>query len=135
MTGTGQSASPLATSAAPGTAPAPVRPVMPQQPRPPLTQTGFPTPGTRAGAAPPAPQADPRAAGFGRGVPLRPTYGEAARRRAQGDLGLPPTTDDPQVPRWRALAVVGSAPGFAPGGAGTGGCACACRPRVSRTGR
>ena len=133
--GPGQSASPLATSAAPGTAPAPVRPGMPQQPRPPLTQTGFPTPGTRAGAAPPPPQADPRAAAFGRGVPLRPTYGEAARRRAQGDLGLPPTTDDPQVPHWRALVAVGSAPGSAPGGARTGGCGCACPPLVSRTGR
>ena len=131
----GGQASPIATPAAPGTATAPVRPGMPQQPRPPLTQTGLPAPGTRAAAAPPPPKADPRAVSFGLGVPLRSTFGEAARRRAQGDLGLPPTTDDPQVPRWQELPAQRPASGTAAGRAAQGqpaGNRCACPPAGTR---
>ncbi len=118
-----------ATPAAPGTAPAPLRPGMPQQPRPPLARTGLPAPRSRAAAAPPPPRSDPRATSFGFGVPLRPTYGESARRRALGDLGLPPTTDDPQVPRWRELPAARPGKGSAPAAAQAPDCSCVCPPR------
>jgi len=94
-----------AFTATPGTLPvAPAaRRGLPEQSRAPLARSGLPPAGTQAPAAPPPPQADPRAVSFGRGVPLRPTFGAAARDRALG-MGLPPTTtDDPTIPRWEKL--------------------------------
>jgi Contractile injection system tube protein len=102
-----QSNQPRATSA---------QPKPPEQARPPLSRTGLPSVSAQQ-AAPPAPRlprADARASSFGFGVPLRPTVGEAADRRAesiQGDVpvkpritsGEPPTTSDPTKPAWVAL--------------------------------
>jgi hypothetical protein len=55
----------------------------PEQPRPPLRLTGIPSPSVQA-VAPPAPappRADPRAVGYGLGVPLRPRVTGAADER------------------------------------------------------
>jgi len=95
---------------------APPKPAPPDQPRPPLTITGLPSPSQQQSAAPAPlpPRADPRSASFGFGVPLRSTVGEAATQRADSLLGgvslrqqvgdgLPPASDDPTVPPWIAL--------------------------------
>jgi hypothetical protein len=85
---------------------------LPHQSRTPLSMsTGE---GTRPAPAPP--RADPRAASYAFGVPLRSTVGAAALIRAgamQGSLALnsrsstsagePPETFDPTVPKWIAL--------------------------------
>jgi hypothetical protein len=100
----------LAPVAAP---PAPARPAMPQQVRTPLAQSGMPVPSVPSPAppAPPPPAADPRAVSFGFGVPLRPTVGKAAERRASAVRGAGPLSEsgvpvtlDPTVPGWVALA-------------------------------
>jgi hypothetical protein len=92
------------------------KPALPDQPRPPLTSTGLPSPSRQQSVAPAPlpPRADPRSVSFGFGVPLRSTVGEAATRRADSLLGgvslrqqvgdgLPPASDDPTVPPWIAL--------------------------------
>lgn len=63
-------------------------------PRTPLTTTGPRTPAQQQAAppAPPPPRADPRATGFGAGVPLRPRFAAAADERNGGLSG------DGQVP-------------------------------------
>ncbi|HEV7684659.1 MAG TPA: hypothetical protein VGO68_21295 [Pyrinomonadaceae bacterium] len=102
------------------TATASAQPRRPEQPRSPLSRSGLPSSSAQQAAkpAPPPPRADPRASSFGFGVPLRPTFGEAADRRAesiQGDVALkarietgdPPTTSDPTKPAWVALPARG----------------------------
>ncbi len=88
----------------------------PEQPRPPLAQTGLPSASQQA-AAPPAPQApapDSRATSFGFGVPLRSQLGSAVMQRAavssgravlgqQLGTGDPPTTSNPTIAPWIAL--------------------------------
>ena len=61
---------------------------------------------------------DPRATGYGFGVPLRDTLGPAPVAAARSVGGSVPTSDDPTVPRWQALPPE-------PGTAG-GGCRCGC---------
>lgn len=92
------------------------KPQLPEQKHTPLVMTGLP-PASAQLTAPPAPRlprADARASSFCFGVPLRPTVGAAADRRAQtinGDVavkpkvasGDPPTTSDPTKPAWVAL--------------------------------
>lgn len=92
------------------------QPKSPEQPRAPLSRTGFPGPSAQQ-AAPPAPRpprADPRASSFGFGVPLRATVGAAADQRAESIQGAvsikarivsadPPITKDPTKPAWIAL--------------------------------
>jgi hypothetical protein len=92
------------------------QPKSPEQPRAPLSRTGFPGPSAQQ-AAPPAPRpprADPRASSFGFGVPLRSTVGAAADQRAESMQGAvsikprivsgdPPITKDPTTPAWVAL--------------------------------
>jgi hypothetical protein len=113
----------------PVTGAAPARPGLPSQSRTPLARSGLPSGGTAAEKAPERPRVDPRAVGFGFGVPLRPTYGAAARERARGQAGAPPTTDDPTVPRWRELPVRSGATASAHR-RGTTGCGCTtCRGR------
>ncbi len=88
----------------------------PEQPRPPLSQTGLPSSSQQAAAAsaPLPPRADARAASFGFGVPLRSTLGNAATQRAdvivgsvvlksQVGAGDPPLTTNPVIPPWIAL--------------------------------
>jgi hypothetical protein len=75
------------------------------------------------------PAADPRAIGFGFGVPLRPRLGVGrsaptalvrVRGRSRSTGGEPPETDDRTVPRWEALPV-------ADRGRGSGkACGCGC---------
>jgi len=91
------------------------------------------------------PRADPRAASFGFGVPLRPRAGQAAQASA-GTVALrpysrareAPATRDPTTPPWERLPAAsapnrsgGGAAGSA-GGQGKGGrtdCGCGCGPR------
>jgi hypothetical protein len=94
------------------------QPKPPEQKHTPLVRTGLPTVSAQQ-AAQPAPRlrpVDARASSFGFGVPLRPTVGEAADRRAEmirGDVsvkpkigtGDPPTTSDPTKPAWIALPI------------------------------
>ena len=110
----------LATLPAAGRA----RPAPPDQPRVPLSRSGLPTAASSAGsaAAPVLPQADPRSTAYGFGVPLKPRLG-AGR-------GAAPTSGDPAVPHWVALAVRASSAASATSrhGAHRRGCAClACR--------
>jgi hypothetical protein len=116
-TAVGTAAALSTTTAAAVLPPAPApKPALPEQPRAPLTATGIPSPAQQlaAPAAPAPPRADPRAASFGFGVPLRSTVGAAAAQRTaslQGRVplrsqtgdGLPPSTEDPTVPPWVAL--------------------------------
>jgi Contractile injection system tube protein len=94
------------------------QPKQPEQKHTPLVRTGLPTVSAQLAAptAPRLPRADARASSFGFGVPLRPSVGEAADRRAEtinGDVavkpkvvtGDPPTTNDPTKPAWVALPV------------------------------
>jgi hypothetical protein len=94
------------------------QPSAPEQKRIPLKSTGLPSMSAQAaaGSAPRIPRADPRASGYGFGVPLRSTVGEAADRRAEtirGDVAIkpkiasgdPPLTRDPTTPGWVALPV------------------------------
>jgi hypothetical protein len=134
-----------ATAASQAAAPGPssgaapsVRPAPPAQPRPSLAAGGLPGPAAQAAAAPapPPPVADPRATGFGFGVPLRPTVGGAAQARAAVVHGwLAPRTvasqlpDDPTRPRWSLTVpnelldtVPAAAPAHADCGCGCGGC-------------
>jgi hypothetical protein len=87
------------------------------------TRSGFGTPPARGSAgAPrvPVSRPDPRASGYGFGVPLRDTLGPAPVGAARAGGGAVPTSDDPTVPRWQALPP-------APGAATTGaGCRCGC---------
>ena len=120
-------------SPAPAAAPAAAQPA---QPRAPLQATGMPGPSAQAAApsAPAPPLADPRAVGFGFGVPLRPTVGRAVRDRAAVVQGwLPPAGTatrlprDPTVPRWSLPAPQDDVP--VPSAAATrstGDCGCGC---------
>jgi hypothetical protein len=88
----------------------------PDQPRPPLAQSGLPSASQQA-AAPPAPtlpRVDPRANSFGFGVPLRPQLGIASTERADLTVGGatlrasvgsgdPPISSNPAIPPWVAL--------------------------------
>ncbi|GGR98278.1 hypothetical protein GCM10010169_48560 [Micromonospora fulviviridis] len=88
--------------------------------------------GDRAPLPAGVPVADRRAVTFGFGVPLRPRLAAAGpastglvhvRGRTVASGGtLPPQTDDPTVPGWRALAAVPAAAAAAP----VCGCRCAC---------
>ncbi|WP_214408249.1 hypothetical protein, partial [Pseudonocardia lacus] len=78
------------------------------------------------------PAADPRATGFGFGVPLRPRIGVGqavatalvrVRGRAVAAGDEPPETDDRTVPRWQALPVAGRAARMPGEGCGCGGVA------------
>jgi hypothetical protein len=99
-------------------------------------------------AGPPGPSpaaatvtADPRAASYGFGVPLRERRAVAqraapglvhvmARAVSFGPTDGAPETDDPTVPGWEALpagpVLVGAAAGADAGLAGSGGCGCGC---------
>jgi hypothetical protein len=126
-----QAGAAAAVPAAAGTTPPLPRPGPPEQPRTPLKDTGLPGAGRRPAPAPAPPRADPRAVTFGLGVPLRPTRGEAAGSRARGSLGLPPISDDPQVPPWQALpasAATAAEPGRAERRSALE-CLCLCPPR------
>ncbi|HEX5703539.1 MAG TPA: hypothetical protein VFX97_10110 [Pyrinomonadaceae bacterium] len=103
------------TLGSPGAQPKP-----PEQKRVPLKQGGLPSPAAQetSRSAPRTPRADPRASGYGFGVPLRDTVGHAADRRAEsirGDVSLkpkidggdPPITSDPTTPGWIALPAHG----------------------------
>lgn len=108
-----------AVSASPAAAVASAPPAQlgpPPQSRTPLTQTGLPTRSQQAAApsAPPLPRADPRAASFGFGVPLRSQLGIASNQRvdltaggailgSQVTTGDPPSTTNPTIPPWIAL--------------------------------
>ncbi|HEV7474746.1 MAG TPA: hypothetical protein VGN90_11905 [Pyrinomonadaceae bacterium] len=94
------------------------QPKPPEQQRVPLKSTGLPSTSAQesAASAPRTPRADPRASGFGFGVPLRGTVGQAADKRAEsirGDVAIkpriasgdPPLTSDPTTPGWIALPV------------------------------
>lgn len=107
---------PSATSSA--ASPASAQPKRPEQKHVPLKNTGLPLPSAQevAEPAPRPPRADPRASGFGFGVPLRDTVGQAADMRAEsirGDVAIkakvatgdPPLTSDPTIPGWIALPV------------------------------
>jgi hypothetical protein len=109
----------------------------PEQPRPRLIATGLPSPAAQA-VAPPAPlppRADPRAATFGYGAPLRPRVGGAAEERTtdgwivvrarEQEPEQAPITRDPTVAPWLQR------PALAPERAtvehiGGAGCACGC---------
>ncbi|MBX3744509.1 MAG: hypothetical protein KF833_04305 [Verrucomicrobiae bacterium] len=120
----GRPASALSSVSTPGGSPvvsggaASARPALPSQSRTPLRlASGAPLPpaGSSPGpAAPPPPAADPRAVGFGFGVPLRATVRPAGGMGAgslQGTVSVVsrgggtdvPTTFDPTVPPWEAL--------------------------------
>lgn len=105
-------ASNTSTAVAPPTAA--VKPAMPDQPRKPLQAAGTATPPAQAAAAPAPPRADPRAASFGFGVPLRPRAASAADLRADAASGRialkprAPVTDvlvpaDPTTAPWTRL--------------------------------
>lgn len=105
----------------------PPRPTLPDQSRTPLRlATGAPPPtsgsATSAPPAPAPPAADPRAVGYGFGVPLRSTVRAACGIGAasvQGTVAVVarsggtevPTTVDPTVPPWKALPASGSTSG------------------------
>jgi hypothetical protein len=96
---------------------------LPEQSRTPLSQSDASQPALSASSSNTTPVrrgADPRAAAYAFGVPLRSTVGAAAQSRAgamRGSLvlysasrasvsasGEPPETHDPNIPRWIALA-------------------------------
>jgi hypothetical protein len=128
-----------AFAAQPSPAPVAAPVAQPPQARPPLQATGLPGPSAQAAApsAPPPPLADPRASGFGFGVPLRPTVGRAVRDRAAVVQGwLPPSATatqlppDPTVPRWALPAPADVAPvATAVSSSRTSGCGCGCGGR------
>lgn len=106
------------TSAAASSATVSAQPKPPEQAHTALVRTGLPSISAQqlAPAAPKPPRPDPRSSSYGFGVPMRPTFGEAADRRAEtirGDVsvrpkietGDPPTTNDPTKPAWVALPV------------------------------
>lgn len=112
------SASAAALAAPPGLPPPSVnpKPALPDQLRTPLKMSGAASLSQQAAAAPaPAPpRADPRAASFGFGVPLRPRVGSAADLRADaaaGRIALRPRqpligvqgSNDPSAPPWTRL--------------------------------
>jgi hypothetical protein len=93
-----------------------VKAAPPDQPRTPLLLSGALSPSQQAAAAPapPPPRADPRAATYGYGVPLRPRVGSAADLRADaasGRIALKPRAPvtevlapgDPSAPPWTRL--------------------------------
>ena len=102
------------------------KPALPDQARTPLKLSGVASAASQAAAAPapPAPLADPRAASFGFGVPLRPRVGSAADLRsdaAAGRIALRPhtpvtgvlTSTDPSAPPWTQLPTAGGGRGAA----------------------
>lgn len=124
----GRPASNPSSASAPGGAPVvsggavSARPALPGQSRTPLRLgSGAPPPpaGSSPGpGAPPPPAADPRAVGFGFGVPLRSTVrpaGGVGAGSLQGTVAVVsrgggtevPTTFDPTVPPWEALPAAG----------------------------
>jgi Contractile injection system tube protein len=92
-----------------------VRPSMPEQPRTPLQKSGIaPVIAQVSTPSAPPPLADPRAATFGFGVPLRPRVGSAADLRASASAGRIPlrpcsrvadvlSSNDPSAPPWKQL--------------------------------
>lgn len=133
--------SPTSSSASPVSA----QPKPPEQKRTPLKSSGLPSMSATetTDVAPRNPRADPRASGYGFGVPLRGTVGAAADRRAEtirGDVAIkpriasgdPPLTRDPTTPGWVALPLgdPGSTAGeTAPGKFRSHPCGCGGRCR------
>lgn len=106
----------LPASTSSSATPARAQPKPPEQKRTPLKSSGLPSMSATetTDVAPRIPRADPRASGYGFGVPLRGTVGAAADRRAEtirGDVAIkpriasgdPPLTRDPTTPGWVAL--------------------------------
>lgn len=123
----GRAASSIASASAPGPSPVGLgsgvsaRPALPEQSRSPLRLahgTSQSADASTGSSAPPPPMADPRAVGFGFGVPLRSTVrpaGGVGASSLQGTVSVVsrgggaevPTTFDPTVPPWEALPAGG----------------------------